>query len=258
MECGKGKGADFLPLQICDAPLASSGVLHGLLHALVVGWSCSSQAESLVHGSCGPAHHEDWETGPASVALFRCLILKSALLAGSVKAEDPESPETGGRDRGVDEDGHPGGEGSVKAEDPESPETGGRDRGVDEDGHPGGEGPVPAETPQLVISGSFSLAGPAGGAGHQRKHLAGQSKAGRLACGVCGKQWTNASDLKRHAKIHTGEKPYQCDECGKKFNYNGNLTKHKRIHSGVKPYECKVCEKKFRYLSALRKHESIH
>ena len=77
-------------------------------------------------------------------------------------------------------------------------------------------------------------------------------------CDVCEKVFAKPSDLTRHVRTHTKEKPYECDVCEKRFRRSSNLTTHKRIHTNVKPYECDVCEKRFLTSSNLKRHMRIH
>lgn len=38
--------------------------------------------------------------------------------------------------------------------------------------------------------------------------------------------------------ICPGYRPYQCDLCPKRFPSSGAMKKHRRIHTGERPYEC--------------------
>ncbi|KAJ1618412.1 hypothetical protein T492DRAFT_564050, partial [Pavlovales sp. CCMP2436] len=56
----------------------------------------------------------------------------------------------------------------------------------------------------------------------------------------CENRTSEADNLTRHKRTHSGGRPYACDEpgCGYRACKAGNLTRHKRTHSGERSYAC--------------------
>ncbi|NXW52596.1 ZN836 protein, partial [Nyctiprogne leucopyga] len=52
-----------------------------------------------------------------------------------------------------------------------------------------------------------------------------------------------SSDLVKHKRTHSGEKPYKCGHCGKSFVWSSSLSCHRHVHDGEKPYKCGECGK---------------
>ena len=55
-------------------------------------------------------------------------------------------------------------------------------------------------------------------------------------CSICPRSFKKPSDLIRHIRTHTKEKPFKCDECGKAFSVVSTLNTHKKIHARPSKY----------------------
>ncbi|XP_044513333.1 zinc finger protein 48 isoform X3 [Gracilinanus agilis] len=97
-----------------------------------------------------------------------------------------------------------------------------------------GERARPAPTPPAALLRPHNPPGPAAPAPRPRGRPPGTSRT--HTCGYCGKEFPRSSDLVKHRRTHTGEKPYKCAECGKGFGDSSARIKHQRGHLALRPY----------------------
>ncbi|VVC90826.1 unnamed protein product [Leptidea sinapis] len=89
----------------------------------------------------------------------------------------------------------------------------------------------------------------------------------RHACSYCPMRFVQRSNMLRHERRHTGERPYQthsrdtsfaCIYCGQTFVQKSKLTYHIRKHTGENLETCTICSKLFTSACSLREHMKTH
>lgn len=83
-------------------------------------------------------------------------------------------------------------------------------------------------------------------------------------CEYCSKPFMRVDDLKRHLRVHTGERPYVCSICEKTFQQQSDFKCHQRKHhyedNNLEPvlFPCTQCEKGYTSRTGLSWHKRKH
>ncbi|XP_067205496.1 zinc finger protein 675-like [Linepithema humile] len=88
--------------------------------------------------------------------------------------------------------------------------------------------------------------------------LTQHEKKEKSVCDICGKTFFENYDLRKHRRIHTGDKPYNCTVCGRAFARHSSLSQHLLLHTGARIYACDVCDKSFAQKAGLICHRKSH
>lgn len=91
----------------------------------------------------------------------------------------------------------------------------------------------------------------------QRKYKKPPERHGHHKCTFCMKRFLKPSQLQRHLRIHTGERPYHCNVCKKTFNQKGALQLHLKTHDELRPFKCEHCPMRFAQKGNLRAHVAV-
>ncbi|XP_075974717.1 uncharacterized protein LOC142975630 isoform X2 [Anticarsia gemmatalis] len=92
---------------------------------------------------------------------------------------------------------------------------------------------------------------------HARVHT-GQRQEKKHACNICDKRYSESGLLAAHMSRHIGLRPFECTTCGKRFPSQRLLTSHALVHTDRKPYACLYCDKRFRHESTRNTHHRTH
>ncbi|CAI9732607.1 myosin-G heavy chain-like [Octopus vulgaris] len=79
------------------------------------------------------------------------------------------------------------------------------------------------------------------------------------SCSICGGSYSTPSQLQRHSRVHSGERPYVCNLCGRRFTRSDHVKQHLKIHSPHRQKNmCRICGSQFYKSQILGSHLRRH
>lgn len=94
--------------------------------------------------------------------------------------------------------------------------------------------------------------------GKKRPNSKQNSLAKSFSCSLCPFSSRYSNHLKRHMRIHEGQKPFRCGVCSYASTQLVNLQRHVRTHTGEKPFRCEKCKYACNSHGNLRRHQRTH
>uniref|UniRef100_A0A8B9ZBQ8 Transcriptional repressor CTCF n=1 Tax=Anas platyrhynchos TaxID=8839 RepID=A0A8B9ZBQ8_ANAPL len=78
-------------------------------------------------------------------------------------------------------------------------------------------------------------------------------------CHLCGRAFRTVTLLRNHLNTHTGTRPHKCPDCDMAFVTSGELVRHRRYkHTHEKPFKCSMCDYASVEVSKLKRHIRSH
>ncbi|XP_067904572.1 LOW QUALITY PROTEIN: transcriptional repressor CTCF-like [Heterodontus francisci] len=78
-------------------------------------------------------------------------------------------------------------------------------------------------------------------------------------CHLCEKAFRTITLLQNHINTHTGTRPHKCPDCAMAFVTSGEVVRHRRYkHTHEKPFKCSICDYASVEVSKLKRHIRSH